>query len=147
VTPLSFLIALRGTTKVRSKSEVVVVHYAYEESDRYIEYSNLLESEFVEREATREPAIRLVSNSIYGIIAVGYHISHRKPGCRTVSLYHSQHSEGQSIQPTEGYDPDYVEVAETIFRVNDHRYRLFVVVVSNRTACCTYRSAPPGPPL
>ena len=99
------------------------------EPSRLTECSDFPELEFVEREATPEPAMKLgiqlhlaglsLSDTVSVLDGLGVE------RCR--STVHNWVQKA-NLQPAEGYNPDYVAVDETVIRVNDQRYWLFAAV-------------------
>ena len=100
-----------------------------QEPDRLTGCSDFPELEFVEREATPESAMKLgiqlhlaglsLSDTVSVLEGLGV------DRCRTTVHNWIQKAD---LQPTEGHDPDYVAVDETVIRVNDQRYWLFAAV-------------------
>ncbi|MDQ2055294.1 IS6 family transposase [Halobellus sp. H-GB7] len=100
-----------------------------QEPDRLIECSDFPELEFVEREATPEPAMKLgiqlhlaglsLSDTVSVLAGLGVE------RCRSTVHNWIQKAD---LQPTGGHDPNYVAVDETVIRVNDQRYWLFAAV-------------------
>ena len=98
-------------------------------SNRLVGCSDWPELEFVEREATPESAMKLgiqlhlaglsLSDTVSVLGGLGV------DRCRTTVHNWIQKAD---LQPTEGYDPNYVAVDETVIRVNDQRYWLFAAV-------------------
>jgi transposase-like protein len=84
---------------------------------------------FVEREATPEPAMKLgiqlhlaglsLSDTVSVLAGLGV------DRCRSTVHNWIQKAD---LQPTEGRNPNYVAVDETVIRVNDQRYWLFAAV-------------------
>jgi transposase-like protein len=100
------------------------------ETRRLTGCSDCPELGFVKREATPEPAMKLgiqlhlaglsLSDTVSVLAGLGV------DRCRTTVHNWIQKAD---LQPTEGYDPNYVAVDETVIRVNDQRYWLFAAVI------------------
>jgi transposase-like protein len=100
-----------------------------QELDRLIGCSDFPELEFVEREATPEPAMKLgiqlhlagfsLSDTVFVLAGPGV------DRCRSTVHNWIQKAD---LQPTGGHSPNYVAVDETVIRVNDQRYWLFAAV-------------------
>ncbi|WP_433634822.1 IS6 family transposase [Halomicrococcus sp. NG-SE-24] len=99
------------------------------EFDRLNESSDLIELEFVEREATPEPLMKL---SIH-LHAAGLSLSDTVSileqfgvdRCRTTVHNWVQKAD---LQPTDGKTPNHVAVDETVIRLNNQRYWLYAAV-------------------
>ncbi|QCC49377.1 IS6 family transposase [Halobellus limi] len=100
-----------------------------QEPDRRIGCSDFPELAFVGREATPEQAMRLgiqlhlAEVSLSDTVSVLANVGVQR--CRSPVQNWIQKADRQ---PTEGYEPNYVAVDETVIRVNDPRYWLFAAV-------------------
>src|SRR6056297_2934033 len=99
------------------------------EIDRLTGSSDSLELDFVEREATPEPAMELgirlhlaglsLSNTISILDSLGVE------RCRSTVHNWVQKAE---LQPTDGADPDHVAVDETVIQLNNEQFWLYAAV-------------------
>ncbi len=97
--------------------------------DRHIEDSAFPELEFVEREVTPEPAMKLgirlhatgLSLADTTSVLAGLGVD------RARSTVHNWVQKA-GLQPDDGKDPNHVAVDETVIQLNDQRYWLYAVV-------------------
>ena len=114
-----------------------------QEPDCLTECSDFPELEFVEREATPESAMKLgIQLHLAGLsladtvsVLAGLGVDR----CRSTVHNWIQKAD---LQPTEGCDPNYVAVDETVIRVNDQRYWLFAAVDPDRNRLLHVRLFP-----
>ena len=111
--------------------------------NRLVGCSDWPELEFVEREATPEPAMKLgiqlhlagLSLSDTSSLLAGLGVDR----CRSTVHNWVQKAD---LQPTEGRNPNHVAVDETVIRVNDQRYWLYAAVDPDTTRLLHVRLFP-----
>ena len=97
--------------------------------DRLTVPSDFPELRFVEREATPEPAMKfgihlhLAGLSLADTVSVLENLDVKR--CRSTMHNWVQKAE---LQPTDGRNPNYVAIDETVIQVNDQRYWLYAAL-------------------
>ncbi|WP_049986586.1 DDE-type integrase/transposase/recombinase [Halobellus rufus] len=100
-----------------------------QEPNRLIECSDFPELEFVEREATPEPAMKLgIQLHLSGLSLSDTDSVLESVGAERGRTAVHNWVQKAGLQPTDGQNPDYVAVDETVIRVNNQRYWLFAAV-------------------